>query len=64
MTVTAATLLPDLSLASWQLPANPIESTFATLRLRQRATKVPGSRAAGVAMPSGSSSPHRPGGAL
>ena len=30
--------------------ANPIESTFATVRLRQRGTKGPGSRAAGVAM--------------
>jgi transposase-like protein len=29
---------------------NPIESTFATVRLRQRVTKEPGSRAAGVAM--------------
>ncbi len=29
---------------------NPIESTFATVRLRQRATKGPGSRAAWVAM--------------
>jgi transposase-like protein len=29
---------------------NPIESTFVTVRLRQRVTKVPGSRAAGVAM--------------
>jgi putative transposase len=29
---------------------NPIESTFATARLRQRGTKGPGSRAAGVAM--------------
>jgi len=29
---------------------NPIESTFATVRLRQRLTKDPGSRAAGVAM--------------
>ena len=29
---------------------NPIESTFATIRLRQRVTKGPGSRAAGVAM--------------
>ena len=28
----------------------PIESTFATMRLRQRATKGPGSRAAGLAM--------------
>ena len=30
---------------------NPIESTFATVRLRQRVTKQPGSRAAGTAMP-------------
>jgi putative transposase len=29
---------------------NPIESTFATVRLRQRITKGPGSRAASVAM--------------
>ena len=29
---------------------NPIESTFATLRLRQRVTKGPGSRAAGIAI--------------
>jgi transposase-like protein len=29
---------------------NPIESTFATVRLRQRVTKGPGSRAAGYAM--------------
>ena len=29
---------------------NPIESTFATVRLRQRVTKGPGNRAAGVAM--------------
>lgn len=29
---------------------NPIESTFATVRLRQRVTKGPGSKAAGVAM--------------
>jgi transposase-like protein len=28
---------------------DPIESTFATVRLRQRVTKGPGSRAAGVA---------------
>jgi len=28
----------------------PIESTFATVRLRQRITKGPGSRAAGIAM--------------
>ena len=30
--------------------SNPIESTFATVRLRQRVTKGPGSRTAGVAM--------------
>jgi transposase-like protein len=30
---------------------NPIESAFATVRLRQRVTKGPGSRADGVAMP-------------
>jgi putative transposase len=29
---------------------NPIESTFATVRLRTKVTKGPGSRAAGVAM--------------
>ena len=29
---------------------NPIESTFATVRLRKRVTKGPGSRAAGIAM--------------
>lgn len=29
---------------------NPIESTFATVRLRQRVTKGPGSRSAGIAM--------------
>jgi len=29
---------------------NPIESTFATVRLQQRVTKGPGSRAAGIAM--------------
>ena len=29
---------------------NPIESTFATIRLRTRVTKGPGSRAAGIAM--------------
>jgi len=29
---------------------NPIESTFATVRLRQRVTKGPGSRTAGLAM--------------
>jgi putative transposase len=49
----------DVLLAFYDYPAehwihlrttNPIESTFATLRLRQRITKGPGSRAAGVAM--------------
>ncbi len=30
--------------------SNPIESTFATVRLRTRVTKGPGSRAAGLAM--------------
>jgi putative transposase len=49
----------DVLLAFYDFPAehwihlrttNPIESTFATVRLRQRATKGPGSRAAGVAM--------------
>jgi len=49
----------DLLLGFYDYPAehwihlrttNPIESTFATVRLRQRVTKGPGSRAAGVAM--------------
>ena len=49
----------DVLLAFFEFPAehwvhlrttNPIESTFATLRLRQRVTKGPGSRAAGIAM--------------
>jgi transposase-like protein len=49
----------DVLLAFYDFPAehwihlrttNPIESTFATVRLRQRITKGPGSRAAGVAM--------------
>ncbi|MGH2970060.1 MAG: IS256 family transposase [Solirubrobacteraceae bacterium] len=49
----------DVLLAFYNYPAehwvhlrtsNPIESTFATVRLRQRVTKGPGSRAAGVAM--------------
>ena len=49
----------DVLLAYFDYPAehwihlrttNPIESTFATVRLRQRVTKGPGSRAAGVAM--------------
>jgi putative transposase len=49
----------DMLLSFYDFPAehwihlrttNPIESTFATVRLRQRVTKGPGSRAAGVAM--------------
>jgi transposase-like protein len=49
----------DVLLAFYDSPAehwihlrttNPIESTFATVRLRQRITKGPGSRAAGIAM--------------
>jgi len=49
----------DVLLAFYDYPAehwvhlrttNPIESTFATVRLRQRVTKGPGSRSAGVAM--------------
>ena len=49
----------DVLLAFYDYPAehwihlrttNPIESTFATVRLRPRVTKGPGSRAAGVAM--------------
>ncbi|MDQ3344624.1 MAG: IS256 family transposase [Actinomycetota bacterium] len=49
----------DVLLAFYECPAehwvhlrttNPIESTFATVRLRQRVTKGPGSRAAGIAM--------------
>jgi len=36
---------PDL-----RLQYNPIESTFATVRLRTKVTKGPGSRAAGLAM--------------
>jgi putative transposase len=49
----------DVLLAFYDYPAehwvhlrttNPIESTFATVRLRTRVTKGPGSRAAGVAM--------------
>ena len=47
----------DVLLAFYDYPAehwthlrttNPIESTFATVRLRQRVTKGPGSRAAGI----------------
>lgn len=49
----------DTLLAFYDYPAehwihlrttNPIESTFATVRLRTRVTKGPGSRAAGIAM--------------
>ncbi|CAN5799113.1 transposase [soil metagenome] len=49
----------DVLLAFFDFPAehwkhlrttNPIESTFATVRLRQRVTKGPGCRAAGLAM--------------
>jgi len=49
----------DVLLAFYDYPAehwvhlrttNPIESTFATVRLRQRVTKGPGSRADGIAM--------------
>jgi putative transposase len=49
----------DVLLAFYDYPAehwihlrttNPIESTFATVRLRTRVTKGPGSRTAGVAM--------------
>lgn len=49
----------DVLLAFYDYPAehwvhlrttNTIESTFATVRLRQRVTKGPGSRAAGIAM--------------
>jgi putative transposase len=57
----AAKVIDDLDvlLAFYDYPAehwvhlrttNPIESTFSTVRLRQRVTKGPGSRAAGVAM--------------
>jgi putative transposase len=49
----------DVLLAFYDFPAehwihlrttNPIESTFATVRLRSRVTRGPGSRAAGIAM--------------
>ena len=57
----AAKIIDDLDvlLSFYDYPAehwvhlrttNPIESTFATVRLRQRVTKGPGSRAAGIAM--------------
>jgi putative transposase len=37
-------------LVSFIPDTNPIESTFATVRLRTKVTKGPGSRAAGLAM--------------
>ena len=42
----------DFPAEHWVHPktSNPIESTFATVRLRTRVTKRPGSRAAGLAM--------------
>jgi len=57
--VTKITEDKDKLLAFFEFPAehwihlktsNPIESTFATVRLRTRVTKGPGSRAAGLAM--------------
>jgi putative transposase len=57
--VTKITNDLDVLLAFYDFPGehwihlrttNPIESTFATVRLRQRVTKAPGSRAAGIAM--------------
>jgi putative transposase len=43
---------PDIETEHWihLRTTNPIESTFATVRLRQRVTKGSGSRAAGIAM--------------
>jgi putative transposase len=41
---------------------NPIESTFATVRLRQRVTKGPAQRPPASRWRSSSSSRHRPGG--
>jgi putative transposase len=58
-TVAKITEHLDVLLAFYDYPAehwvhlrttNPVESTFATVRLRQRVTKGPGSRAAGLAM--------------
>jgi hypothetical protein len=56
----------DFPAEHWQhlKTTNPIESTFATVRLRTRVTKGPGSRAAGLAMTSSSSRPPRTGGGL
>jgi hypothetical protein len=43
---------PDIEAEHWQhlKTTNPIESTFATVRLRTRVTKGPGSKAQGLAM--------------
>lgn len=40
----------DLSISDYVYSTNPIESTFATVRLRTKVTKGPGSRAAGLAI--------------
>jgi transposase-like protein len=41
----------DVPAEHWiHLTTNPIESTFATVRLRKKVTKGPGSRATGLAM--------------
>jgi len=57
--VAKVTDKPDALLCFFDFPAehwihlkttNPIESTFATVRLRTKVTKGPGSRAAGLAM--------------
>jgi putative transposase len=54
ITDDAEDLLPffDFPAEHWQhlKTSNPIESTFATVRLRTRVTKGPGSKAAGLAM--------------
>jgi len=53
---TAASTTPSTTQTARSLPFSitalqiTIESTFATVRLRQRVTKGPGSRAAGIAM--------------
>lgn len=41
---------------------NPVESTYATVRLQTKVADGAGSRAAGLAMASHRSSPHRPAG--
>ena len=57
--VAKITSKPDVLLCFFDFPAehwlhlkttNPIESTFATVRLRTKVTKGPGSKAAGLAM--------------